>query len=242
MSYQTDTDNESDLELDNRKLVMIFVGLLVICGCFFVMGRLSVRYDGVAGTEVADSSAKESAGLNDLDDPGLENYNRLTGIVSTPEASAPSAVTDEPSRLAATTASAPVAANTPPAVPDAPVTQAPPVATAVPDAPKPTPKQAVERIKEVAKKVLPPATPAPPSDKSTWSVQVAAFHARREVENKARELKAKGFDPRIEVPQPPDEWYRLKVGKFATRAEANAMAGRVKDSGFDAIVKENKEN
>ena len=236
MGYKTETDSEPDLELDNKKLTLIFIGLLVVCGCFFVAGRLSVRYDGGAelatGTDFNDSSPMNTGSRAAIvDSPDLGNYNQMGEIISKPEGTTPPPIVTEsplsPVASAQSTSPAQTASTTLPPV--------------VADESKPTPKESVERIaKEVARKVLPPATPAV-SENNALSVQVAAFHARREAELKAREVKAKGFDPRIEVPSSPEGWYRIKVGRFGTRAEANAMVGQIKASGFDAMIKPYRE-
>ena len=234
MGYQTDTDDGHELVLDNKKLTLIFIGLLVVCGCFFVAGRLSVRYDGGAelavGTDFNDPSPMNTGSRAAIvDSPDLENYNRMNGIVSKPEGTTPPPIVTEsplPPVESQSTSPVQIASTTP---------------SAAADESKPTPKESVERIaKEVARKVLPPATPAV-SEKNALSVQVAAFHARREAELKAREVKAKGFDPRIEVPSSPEGWYRIKVGRFDTRAEANAVVSQIKASGFDAMIKPYRE-
>ena len=244
MGYQTDTDDGRELVLDNKKLTLIFVGLLVVCGCFFVAGRLSVRYDGgmglARGTDLDDHSPVDTGNRASITgSPDLENYNRMNVIVSKPEGSTPPPMVTESllSPVEPTPSAQPVqiAATTP-----SPVSE-PITSPVVPAESKPTPKESVERIaREVAQKVLPPAKPAV-SEKNALSVQVAAFHARREAELKAREIKAKGFDPRIEVPSSSDGWYRIKIGRFDTRAEANAMLSQIKASGFDAMIKPYRE-
>jgi len=86
------------------------------------------------------------------------------------------------------------------------------------------------------------SAPQAVSTRSVYSVQVAAFRARRGAEVRAKELEAKGFEYRIEQPQTLDDYYRLRVGGFATRAEAAEMAGRLKESGFEAIIIETNGN
>ncbi|MDR1727371.1 MAG: SPOR domain-containing protein [Acidobacteriota bacterium] len=253
MGYQANENDGRDLELNNRTLTMLFVGLLAICGVFFVAGRsMRPAADLAAETEYGEGYASsETAPFEDGDaavtDPGGRRDAAEPESATRPnEASTPPAATEEPASPAASTPPPQVAVVVPPPAPKPkPAVEEKPKPAPPKEAPKPAaeaPKSSVESIvKEAAKKVLPPATPAA-SGKSSWSVQVAAFHARRETELKAKELKEAGFEPRIEVPHPPDDWYRLKIGKFATRAEANEMASRVKGRGFDAIVKENKDD
>jgi len=225
-----DADSGIELVLDSRKFIIAFVVLIAICGCFFVLGFIEGKRQGlqegtqtaavaapvtrpdesqtaVAKPSVADTSAaavKEDAGDQQLN--WYKNVNRRDGE---PEV-APKLTESTSAKKAAE--------------------------------PAPAPKPAVEPAKKATE--VPAAKPAPQEKPAvagpvTYSVQVGAFRVRREAENKAKTLKAKGFDCRIEVPRSPDELYLLKVGKFASRADAVAMQLNLKKSGINSFIKTN---
>jgi len=230
MEHQTETDDAragtddgSEFVLDNRKLVFVFFGFLAICGFFFVLGYIMGNKPPIMGNGAAQppinyadaGAAAENSNINDKPPA----YNRMNETVSKP-AVPPSAVTEP-------TVETPKAA-----VPGADI----PRASAADNKPKSQPKETQGKTARTT------ATKQAVSTRSVYSVQVAAFRARREAEVKAKELEAKGFKYRIELPQTFDDYYRLRVGGFATRAEAAEMAGRLKKSGFEAIIIETKGN
>jgi cell division septation protein DedD len=67
----------------------------------------------------------------------------------------------------------------------------------------------------------PPAGTGPPQ-KSSWSVQVAAFRDAKEAERLAEWLRAKGYEVHVASD---DRWHRVRVGGFASAREA----GRARD-------------
>jgi len=248
MAHQTETDidNEPVLDIDSRKGVLIFFGFLVICGCFFVAGYVMGNKAVPSPENYADASL--DGNLRAKGNSGIETYSRLNETAVEPvkppssviePAPAPpeiivpyAAVSDrdrrEPSEIAP---AASPAVSTP--VVSTPVTV---------DKPKPQPNEAANKTASpTAVKATSPAKQAA-SATAAYSVQVAAFRARREAEIKAGELEAKGFDARIESPPTPGDYYRLKVGSFATRAAAAEMAERLKQNGFDTMISETKGN
>jgi len=68
-----------------------------------------------------------------------------------------------------------------------------------------------------------------------FSLQVAAFSARRDATAMANRLKARGFDVRVVGSRAP---YRVRIGRYPTRAAAAAALARVRSSFPDAIVVE----
>jgi SPOR domain/Tetratricopeptide repeat len=68
-----------------------------------------------------------------------------------------------------------------------------------------------------------------------WSIQVAAYSARRDATSMASRLKARGFDVRVVGTRAP---YRVRIGRYATRALATAALNRVRSSFPDGIVVE----
>lgn len=226
-----------ELVLDNRKLIIAFVVLIAFFGCFFVVGFMEGKRQGYQdGVQVAAESAnKKNFDLpaqaiipddtnavavppkEEAEDPQLNWYKSVNRNAGEPEIAPPPEDTAIVNRIEAP--------------PEEPVTSK--------TAPKATPTQTVRKIaKAVAEKVLPQAKAAD-SERVSYSVQVGAFRARREVETKAKALRSEGYDPRIEVPRDPKELYLLKVGRYSSRAEAAAMQLRLKKSGFNSFIKIN---
>ena len=226
-------DSGYELILDNRKLIITFIVLVISWGSCFVLGFMEGKRQGYqAGAQTATETAStpsqeeslkptdpQSAGMDseakskkeDTEAKPLNWYKDVSGRGEKPEiASMP----DAPK-------SAPKAAET--RKPAEPATKAPA---------EPAPKAAVPKpAVEPARKT--PAAPAA-SASSSYSVQVGAFRQRQQAEVKAQLLKSKGIESRIEPPKSPEDLYRLKVGPYKTRAEAVAMQIRLKKSGFGA--------
>ena len=258
---ETDKERVFDLDLDNKKLILIFFVIIAVCGSFFVAGYIMGNRGDSSPMNYANASV---AGNNS----GKESYNRMNGVGSERDLP-PSAVTVPPlARSEGTNSKAVVSASAQPdplettaVVPTATATDvvktepvkttsavsaAAPVVASVPpvsvDKPAPQPKETtVKTANATAPKTTPLAKQAV-VEGSVYSVQVAAFRARREAEIKARELEAKGFEYRIELPPTPGDYYRIKVGNFATRAAAGEMAKRLKENGFDTMITQNKGN
>jgi len=259
MAHQAGTDKEYDLDLDSRKMVLIFFGFLVICGCFFVAGYIIGNKADSRGVNYADTGAAGNSKIKD--NSGIATSGRNNEIARG-QIPVPSAVTEPgpaqpeiPVPAAAVSNNAVTAApqDEPPEIAKAVSAAAPPAVSETPvsslssNKPEPTTKvtpsktaagMADEKAATAAKS-NPPAKQAATA-KVAYSVQVAAFRARREVEIKARELEAKGFEPRIEPPQTPGDYYRLKVGSFATRSEASEMAKQLVEKGFETMITEIK--
>jgi cell division septation protein DedD len=213
----TNHETESGLELivDNRKLIIAFALLIVICGGFFVVGFMEGKRQGfqegaqtaaesppkkdAVSTEIqtgeparADQAAvsiRQDSGDQQLD--WYKNVNRQAG---------------EPESISSTVAS-----------------NAKPKATVLPPAAISTDE----------------SEPDAKTGPVTYSVQVGAFLQKQEVETRANVLREKGFDCRIEPPQDSGEFYLLKVGKFRSRAEAVAIQLQLKKSGFPSFIKTN---
>jgi cell division protein FtsN len=225
-------DNSSDsgyeLVLDNRRLIIAFVALVLFCGCFFVLGFVEGKRQGYqAGSlTAAESAAKPAAGepkesgsqaavadsgtsavKEDAEKQPLNWYKNVSGREQKNE------ITPPPSQ--------PAPALTKEAAKSA--------AIAEPAEPPPTPR------KETAK----PAAVSAPVAASGYTLQVGAFRQRQQAEVKAKLLRAKGFDCRIEVPQSSEDFYFLKVGRFKSRAQAVATQLRLKKNGFGSFIKTN---
>ena len=250
MEQQTETYYDSEIVLDDRKKILFFLVFLAICGCFFVLGY--VLGNGAAQpspVKYADAGIAGKSRAND--NTGVESPKRVDEIFSR-QIPPPSAIIEPPSTPRETAANVSASAQ--------PEVFIPSVSTASKDKPVSEPdetstrtvaasaeKSAVPLKQAVSENVAPPvkkpaaekaAIPAKQtaSSKVVYSVQVAAFRARREAETKVRELEAKGFESNIELPQAADDYYRIRVGRFASLSEATEMAGRLKKSGFETMI------
>ena len=214
----------TEFVLDNRKLIIVFLLLVLMCGAFFVIGFMEGKRQSVQFAADRSPSATE-AGSGQVSSPDntrpaetksaappvegksvrdqLDWYKNVQGGSSDPLKSAESVK--------------PAPAVVYPGVKKPPTT-AP--KTAKPESP--TPRSMV------------------PAANLSYSVQVGAFRQRREAESKADALKAKGFTCTIEAPQAADQLFQVKVGRFKSRAEAVAMQVRLRKAGFnDCFIKTN---
>lgn len=68
-----------------------------------------------------------------------------------------------------------------------------------------------------------------------FSIQVAAYSARRDATAMAARLRERGFDVRVVGDRAP---YRVRVGRYPTRAAAMAALARMRESRVDGMVVE----
>ncbi|MBP1595564.1 MAG: Sporulation related domain [Acidobacteria bacterium] len=211
----------TELVLDNRKLILSFLLLIVVCGAFFIIGfmegkRQAIRTQaaklGPAAADGAGQAAggtgsaprEETAGQDRSVREQLDWYRSVQGNDAGPGKTADSARIPNPP--AGASPKKPVA--DPESKADASAAAAPPAAV--------LPKTGV-----------------------TYSVQVGAFRQRSEADVTLGLLKTKGFDGVIEPSPAPDDLHLVKVGRFKTRAEAVALELRLKKAGFSCFIKTN---
>jgi cell division protein FtsN len=213
-----EAESGHELVLDNRKLIIAFVVLIAICGCFFVVGFIEGKrqgfQDGQASAETAhkanpasvQAQTQKPAAADASAAPVKENS-------ASPQLNWPKVVTAGDHKDTLLTAKA----ATEPAIK--------PVKVAVKEAGKKPAAESGTKPK--------PQANAAHSEPVAYSVQVGAFRVRHEVETKAKMLRSQGYDCRIEEPKSPEDFYLLKVGKYTSRAEAIAMRNRLKKSGYN---------
>jgi cell division protein FtsN len=204
------SDTGYEMVLDNRRLIIAFAVLVLLFGCFFVLGFVEGKRQGYqAGSQIAAETAATPAPVRETQAPEtptpspgsvtetpkgqpeerpLEWYKSVSGKGEKPESPA-SASIETASKPAATPAS------------------------------------------------KPPAKAA--SAPTSYTVQVGAFRQKKQVDSKADILKSKGFDCRIELPETDEGLYLLKVGRFKSRAEAVAMQLRLRKNGWSSFIKTN---
>jgi cell division protein FtsN len=202
---------ESGFELvfDNRKLIVAFAVLIIICGCFFILGYRMGKHQGFqAGSQIA-AESQSNAASDKLQIP-TDNPAHSDSGPNSPKPDSADQQLDwykQVSRRAAE----PVAISAEPA----------------PKAAAPAPA------------ISPSEKPKPHSESVTYSLQVGAFSQKAALDATARSLKEKGFDYQIEPPQAEGQLYHVMVGKFRTRAEAAATKLRLQKNGFSAFIKTN---
>jgi len=223
-------ESGTEYVLDNRKLIVGFLFLIVACGAFFAIGFMEGKRQSVLAPvqapQPADSAAPEgkspgtqayspaAPAAQPATDPKNSMRDRLEWYknVQGGKSESASGTAESPNKAAAGAAKI---VEVPRA--GAAKTEAPPAGAAVGKT----------------------AAPVIKSGRVSYTVQVGAFTQRREAEIKADALKVKGFASIIEEPKPPDQFYRVKVGKFDTRAEAVAMQRKLTKAGFICIIKTN---
>jgi cell division protein FtsN len=198
-----------ELDLDNRKLIIAFALLMLICAGFYVFGfmegkrqalRVEARPDlGAAPATESKISprselklpASDSAAKGALEKPVTEPLDWYKKVNTRGAPSAKELASIEPKKTAETPAGK--------------------------EAPK----------------------PAEPPRKITYSVQIGAFRKRHEAESKAATLKAKGYEYFIDRPEAGGDFFLLKVGRFDSRASAVATQLKLKKDGFSSFIKSN---
>jgi cell division protein FtsN len=206
---------ESGLELvlDNRKLIISFALLITVCGCFFVLGFIEGKRQGVqeairnaAPPSGGESREAKAAAGSQENKPGEERSakEQLDWYKSATDRA------DAGSKGLEKTATAPAKEAAPPKPEGQAATSSASLATATAEI------------------------------KTTYSVQVGAFRHREQAEAKAKMLKSKGYDQCfIEPPTSDQQLFLLKVGKFESRAEAVSMRLRLKKEGVTSFIKAN---
>jgi DedD protein len=221
---QPHTDRE--LTLSSTTLLVIFFGLVLVCGLFFgfgyTLGRRapSEASDAVAVTEptptvpASSGQAKPSAAAATATEPPV-----------TPS-----------SETADTTADTP--AETPVPTP-APAIQAvsEPVRTGIQPAASISPAASSAASSRTVQPALPPAsTTAAPAAAGTIMVQIAAVSNPADADVLLGALRKRGYSVGVRN-QPGDALLHVQIGPFSNRADAIAMRQKLLGDGYNAILK-----
>jgi cell division protein FtsN len=200
----TERDQESGFEIvvDNRKRIIAFALIILICGCFFVWGfiagkRQGMQLSAISGTDTATA-------------PGMEMTIPPPADTDETAAAVPSLEEDAVQQDLDWYQSVNKKGNEP-------------VGIQPPRSSRPA-KETTMPTQAAASNVS--------SATATYSVQIGAFSQRQKAETEARNVRAKGFDSWVETPKSSGKPYRVKVGKFDTRAEAVVVQGRLRENGF----------
>lgn len=227
---QSPHDAGAQFVLDNRRLIVGFALLIVLCGTFFVIGFMEGKRQGIqrAKEQIPSTAANASAPANPPDGAQegagvqqskpleqksvreqLEWYKsvnkREESAAVLPAGAGRAQGSDSRTRTAADGTASPATA---------------PGAS--------------------GKKTEATAKPHRGAARKIWySVQVGAFRQRREAEAKAAALKTRNYEYVIEPTEGAEPLFLLKVGRFESRAEAVATQLRLKRDGFSTFIKTN---
>ncbi len=209
MAEQT-AESGLELVLDNRKLIIAFLLLVAVCGCFFVLGFIEGKRQGLQEGSLASAEGSPKA------DSGRAEVPAAPGSVLLDEGSG------EQQRSMFESESRREESIEPALQTGVPASRQNTVTPVAPPKPAPKPDRGMDSI---------------PSARTTYSVQVGAFSQRGQAEKVDQVLRSKGYDCRIEPPGPAHQLYLLKVGKFNSRADAVAVQLRLKKDGFASFIK-----
>ncbi len=216
-------DAGAQFVLDNRKLIVGFALLIVLCGTFFVIGFMEGKRQGVqrareqlqANPATNNAVADMNAGAPDrvaktdakpLEDKSVREQLDWYKNVSKRDEAGNNGTSGSRKKGEA---------------PPAKASSAPSASSGG----KTAPARDVHRTEP---------------QKPSYTVQVGAFRLRREAETKAAALKAAGYDYVIEPTGSSEKpLFLLKVGKFESRAAAVAMQLKLKKAGFATFIKTN---
>jgi cell division protein FtsN len=196
-----------ELQVSSSHLVVIFIGILIVCGVSFLLG-VNV------GKRKAQLQAQASL-------PAPQVLSKVQDQPAAKDAAA-ALKTESQDKPAEKKALKPAAEN-PSGVKSAP--QA-----------KPTAAEAKPQVKETAAPAGgKTASPPPPltAAKGTFSIQVGAFEKREDALQRAKGFDGLGYICRVLDPFPGDriKYFRVRVGAFKTRAEAQSARDKLLAAG-----------
>ncbi len=213
-------ESGTEFVLDNRRLILGFLLLIVICGGFFVIGYVEGKRQVTQTATHGMAPASPATAAGSPAAPG-------TAASAMPSKSAQPedrSVRDQLDWYKNVQSSAKDVGKG--------LDAAAVGAKATPAAPKRTPTAQSPSVKTPAN----PGTAASAA-KIVYAVQVGAFKQKHEAESTMQVLSSKGYACSIELPKTVDDLYLVKVGKFNSRADAVAMQRRLLKDGFRCFVK-----
>lgn len=227
-----------DVSLDNRQIVSLFIGAIVVMGAVFVLGVVVGK--NLAGTQVgADApdllsalDAQADAMKNAPIDPPLTFQDELTEKKLPPPPPAPAAVVE----VAPAPEKAPekVAEKVKVAPPEQPVKTADvaPAAADLRGEVKLAAAQGQVQAGQVPTRTNPPTLedaiarvsqkPKETSADGDWTLQLSASQNREEADKFASRLRDRGYAPYIIEAEVPNKgtWFRVRMGRFASKDAA----------------------
>jgi cell division septation protein DedD len=252
----SETSERKELKLDHRHLALFFLGAVVICAVFFILGFLvgkgqtyeiskKVPLTPNSGTSVAQNSPLSSNTVPAGDSKGL-GLSQEPPLPLPPPSTESRTVAGAASKKGGPTAGGGSASEST-SKKDLDfyegVKQSHPQEKIHP-AVKPVEKPATSSKTDVAKSTAPPkpelAKPKPDAaGKKSVSLQVAALKRLEDADQLMKNLRAKGYEVFLVRPSSnsADQWIRVQVGPFANETEAAKVKGRLQKDGYQPITK-----
>jgi cell division protein FtsN len=216
---QSSAESGNEFVLDNRRLIIGFMLLIVICGAFFVVGFMEGKRQAVQA-----KSERPSSGPAGTPSEAAARAGAATAATPAKNGRAEDRSVREQLDWYKTVQGGDTATRT--------ATEASKSAKADPTKAESVPRPAAGTQK-------PAALPKASSGAAMYTVQVGAFRQRHEAESKAGALKTRGYTFVVESPATPDGLFLVKVGNFSSRADAVAMERRLRKDGFSCFIKTN---
>jgi DedD protein len=222
-----------ELSIDNRQVVGVVGGSLVVLGAVFVLGvvvgqRLGTQGPEAGAPDLLAALDRKAAQAMERIEPALTFHDELAG-----KPTVPAATRESPPVLVEPVTAMPEP-NSPPALALPAVKEEPVLARAAPVAGESALKDAFAR----AEQVLPPSGAAP----GAFSLQLAASQSRSEAERYVLGLRNRGYAPFIQEADVPGRgmWYRVRMGSFPSREAATAyLVDFKRETNLDAFVTHN---
>ncbi len=214
--------DDRELTLSSTTLLVIFFGLVLVCGLFFGLGY-------TLGHRSSTSAADRESGTT----PVSETPAPISAATSFDSKSKPTAAT--PTAVVADTTPSPSTgdAQSADASGDTPAQPAPPIVKPALVETKPT--TPVQAVKVSAQPALAPAN-VPSGIATGIMVQIAAVSNPADADVLIGALQKHGYTVAARR-QPSDTLIHVQIGPFPTRADAVAMRQKLLGDGYNAIIK-----
>jgi cell division protein FtsN len=214
-------DNPNELVLDNRKLIIAFLLLIVTCGAFFLIGFMEGKRQGQSSR--ADLQVPPVVGASKPAYPTPTSGEPTAATGGQPvDNSAIRSQLDWYGKVNAPTSKQEKDAVRPKPAQPPPARQ---IAVERAAAPAPTKRETETRVGATA---------------SRYHVQVGAFRQSDQAKSQVAALQAKGYVCSIIPPSQAGGLYLVRVGDFPSRTDAVGMQLRLKKDGFSSFVKTTK--
>jgi cell division septation protein DedD len=204
------SDQETEITLGNGRLLGLFIGLVVLCGVFFVMGYMLGKNSAPGNTLLTDATSSMS-GDGAIKPGAIQSVATPTPVQTPTPAVQPAA---EPSST-----------NEPEAPAQAPE-----------PAPEPAAPEVTRRVARPASAtpVVRPAATA--TSAGSFIVQVAAVSKQQDADALAAALRRKQYTVTVSS-QTPDKLYHVQIGPFSDSKLAEMVRSRLVADGYNPIVK-----
>ena len=190
-----------ELQVSSSHLVVIFIGILIVCGISFLLGVNVGKKKAQLQGQTSLPAPKVMAKVQDQKPTPDQTGSSLKPEAAPLKTSNPASQAAEPI--------------------DKKKESVPGPSSKTVESPKPAgPKPTTSTPMTAPKKTAPPLTAA----KGTFSIQVGAFEKREDALLTAKKYDGQGYICRVLDPFPTDriKYYRVRIGAFKTRPEAEA--------------------